>query len=706
MSAPREKRLTYVERNVDVALECALGETRCVGIFEPSRRGKTHCVENLQNKGYRYYCVANGLLHSMTASINKQLNPDVTTMTIPCTSWDQFIRITTTESRKLYNACITALNNDDEETTSGVEEGECVKATRPSVIHLDELQAEYPVGTNFTAIKKEGPYYDCNYPPAAALMCLIHHFNIFVSCDNNMHLVFSGVDVRAASAVNILSNNKYTAVHIPPIDVDFAMKVLEANGVVGATKEQLGFLENGSVGQLFSIIVKKADDGSMRLTAAYSHWRSNLLKRYGMDSDTAFAILCLLSTGTFNQETNLYEWNNESLENIPWLDTHSLGHSAWLRIESDSFPLAIEPPSEWHSSAFGSVLMQKSKVLVDAFHTMNAAKNAPDTQKGFIFQLLFTMELFGGSASPLFAKLGAKGCSFMNVVRFNKDIAWKPGTLYVVQESSEAKLGDIVFFDGDGILFVLELKQSADKYYLGKGLKKFARTAKNFIAREKRKMEKISTKEINSTTEKDEEGDGSLADTDSDDDDDDAVSGEAFRFRYVVSATLTDFPSSTSGHATSVIHDIASTPGLTVNLQAATYQDQMDAPRFIREVAGIKNDRLSQFQLDRVQSMTIGSTTTTPKKPKRPRGDDDDEYYVIQHSPQGSTTGSTTGTPFPVSVRTADIAHLKDAIKVKAPSTVTCDAHQLIIYDPDGKEVTDVKQPLKVDDKPYLFKLP
>jgi hypothetical protein len=96
----------------------------------------------------------------------------------------------------------------------------------------------------------------------------------------------------------------------------------------------------------------------------------------------------------------------------------------------------------------------------------------------------------------------------------------------------------------------------------------------------------------------------------------------------------------------------------------------------------------------------------------------------VQMVQTGDQTGKVQGNAFSVAPTANDVDHLKDAIKAKAASTVTCDAFQLTIYapDPDGdvevvlpggvkakyKEVTKQSTTLTANtaNTPYLFELP
>jgi len=87
------------------------------------------------------------------------------------------------------------------------------------------------------------------------------------------------------------------------------------------------------------------------------------------------------------------------------------------------------------------------------------------------------------------------------------------------------------------------------------------------------------------------------------------------------------------------------------------------------------------------------------------------EYWVRQMADPAHLNASAPAFPVAVPNGHKDIAHLKDAIKAKAPSTVTCDAFQLHIYKQVAGSWTEQTRSSAAlqsitEDAPYGFLLP
>ena len=434
--------LKYIEREADESLRAALIKHHCVGVFEPSRRGKTRLVENLQNHGYEYCVIVNGPLGMAIKEVREVVEKFETTHrgTPPQLGFSTLLVETRIIVENMYQRLLATLPS---------------KGDSAFVVHVDELQDYFETRANFGRLKDNPRFQDPVYHDTVSLMCIIHHFEKCTQTYPKGKLVFSGVSIRGAEAINILSSTKYVPINIAALNRTFISNVLMANGV-SFVENDLDFFIGGDVGQLCSVVATKKADDSIDEDAAFKHWSSAILTRRKLSWDDVLQILVLITMGSATDSTITWK---ENADIFPFLNLSAIGHSSWLRIVRE-VPLEIESPSTWHNTVFKQLLSSRSSLIMDAFYSTNSAStNDPDKGIGHVFQLLFAIELLERRDSPLFAQLGATPTTFTRHIRFKTYLDWENRTLYIVQESSVAKCGDIVFIDGDGKLFVLEFRQ-------------------------------------------------------------------------------------------------------------------------------------------------------------------------------------------------------------------------------------------------------
>ena len=144
--------------------------------------------------------------------------------------------------------------------------------------------------------------------------------------------------------------------------------------------------------------------------------------------------------------------------------TKLLADGAWTTVLIVNRNLVVVPLSPWQHKALDRVYCEAQTLVTHAFLIQGTALvSDPHKQKGHAFQMMFALEL-GRLDSPLWNAIGETPVAFTAYRRFDTNQTWEANTLYVVTESSQRKLADLVFLSNSSTVVALELKCGDDCY--------------------------------------------------------------------------------------------------------------------------------------------------------------------------------------------------------------------------------------------------
>ena len=328
-------------------------------------------------------------------------------------------------------------------------------ASERVLIHLDEAQQFLEGLGTFRDVD-----FDFQRPPVAAqLAALVYHVRML--CRSNRRCVVSGTAVNAAPVLAIASHDKMTRLHIMPTNIEFVKNVLIQQQPPLRVMDDQAAMLCGHVGQLYWVHRTRTAAGEPDLDAAFNEWFQECQDRLRWTITDAMNVSLLFSKLPKPKDGVIAVSHGVKTMNT---FKELMADGAWATVLIiDRWPVIV-PLFPWQEKALNQLYANAQTLVTHAFVTQSAAAvNDPMKQKGLVFQLMVALEL-GRMASPLWALLGVDPVPFQAYERFAADpVMWEPNTLYVVKESPQRKLADIVFRAGSQTV-ALELKCGGANY--------------------------------------------------------------------------------------------------------------------------------------------------------------------------------------------------------------------------------------------------